>query len=315
MSQLLSAYAAPEKFAAELQHELGDEFQSRIGSLFLSRAPARELVWAHQTWRDLKMIEIASIGDAVKKLRALEAATSWSLTPLNHVRRSVLIEEQLGSRAAGLRFKKPLKFLDARRSSEARLGEFGLAEPGLLLASPTTSSWIPRGEPLFAESPEAPSRAYLKLWELFTAEGFHPSKDQTCLDLGASPGGWTWVLASLGARVTSLDKADLAPHVARMPGVSLMRKDAFKLKPADLGPLDWLFSDVICEPRKLLTLVHEWRDSGLCRNFVCTIKFKGQTDFAVLADFLKIEGSRARHLFHNKHEVTWWSVAERARSE
>lgn len=305
----LSAYwTTADKFAPELQHELGADFHSRVGQLFLSHAPARDVVWAHTTWKNLEQIEITSITDAGKKLRERGGSGTWSLTPLNHVRRSVLIEEQLGNRSASVRFKRPLQFLEKRRPL---LGEFGLIETGLMLASPESTSWIPHGEPHFEESTEAPSRAYLKLWELFTMEGFYPSKDETCLDLGASPGGWTWVLAGLGARVTSIDKAELAPHVARMPHVQLLKRDAFKLKPSDIGQLDWLFSDVICEPRKLLALVHDWRESGLCKNFVCTIKFKGQTDFEVLKDFLKIEGSRARHLFHNKHEVTWWSVEPR----
>jgi integrase len=46
-----------------------------------------------------------------------------------------------------------------------------------------------------------PSRAYLKLWELFTLIGEHPRPGELCLDLGSSPGGWTWVLQRLGARV------------------------------------------------------------------------------------------------------------------
>lgn len=294
-----SAYWAPEKFSAELRHELGSAYAGEFGSLLLSNEPARDLVWAHSVWRDPRRIEIASINDAAKKLRALRPGP-WALAPFEHHRRGTLIEEQTRGGRKPLPAKIP--FLSPRR---APLGQFLLPEPGVLLAASDTSSWVPQGEPHFEESSEAPSRAYLKLWEFFTMEGLRPREGETCFDLGASPGGWTWVLAKLGATVTSIDKADLAPHVARMPNVTLRRTDAFKLKPEKL---DWLFSDVICEPRKLLALVHEWRESGLCRNFVCTIKFKGETDFAVLNDFLRIPGSRARHLFHNKHEVTWWSA-------
>lgn len=297
-----SAYWSAEKFANELITELGPDFHSQVGRLILSTAQVRELVWAHSRWSDAELIEIASIGDGVKKLRE-RTSKLYAMAPLNHVRRATLIDDQLGNKAAKARLKKPIEFLELLRPS---LAQFGLIEPGLMIASPATSSWVPQGEMQFVESSEAPSRAYLKLWELFTMEGFKPAKNETCLDLGASPGGWTWVLAKLGAKVTSIDKADLAPEVARMPGVQLLKKDAFRLKPSDIGPLDWLFSDVICEPQRLLTLVHEWRESGLCKNFVCTIKFKGETDFKVLSDFLKIEGSHARHLFHNKHEVTWW---------
>ena len=297
-----SAYWAPEKFEAELREELGSDFLGQHGRLFLSSAPARELVWAHSTWTSPSLIEITSITDAAKKLRALRAGP-WALAPLEHLRRSVLIEEQVRGRS-----RKPASVVKFLAPLRPLLGEFGLIENGLMIASPTTSTWIPQGEPTFEESPDAPSRAYLKLWEFFTVGGIFPLANQTCLDLGASPGGWTWVLAKLGARVTSIDKAELAPNVARMPGVRLLKTDAFKLKPSDIGPLDWLFSDVICEPKRLLELVHTWQESGLCKNFVCTIKFKGATDFKILAEFLKIQGSHARHMFHNKHEVTWWSI-------
>jgi 23S rRNA (cytidine2498-2'-O)-methyltransferase len=298
---MLSAYWASEKFADELRHEIGASYLRSHGRLLLSSEPARPLVWAHSVWSSPRLVEIASIGDAAKRLRALGKGP-WALAPIEHMRRSVLIEEQTRPRSK----RSKLSFLSPPRPL---LGQFGLLEPGLMIASSETSSWVACGEPQFDESMDAPSRAYLKLWEFFTLFGRHPRAGETCLDLGASPGGWTWVLASLGAHVTSIDKADLAPHVARMPGVRLLRADAFKLKPSDVGRLDWLFSDVICEPRRLLALVHDWLESGLCENFVCTIKFKGRTDFAVLEDFLKIPGSHARHLFHNKHEVTWWRLA------
>jgi 23S rRNA (cytidine2498-2'-O)-methyltransferase len=297
-NEVLSAYWAPEKFESELAHELGSDLVERHGRLLLSSKPAREVVWAHNIWTKAELIPIVSIGDAAKKLRE-RRGFGWVLNPIEQVRRSTLIEEQLGRKIK----PKPLKFLETPSKS---FGEFSLLSQDLMVASTETTAKVPFGDAIFEESKEAPSRAYLKLWETFTLENFSPSAGQKCMDLGACPGGWTWVLANLGAHVISVDKADLDPKVLRMPHVTQLKKDAFKLKPSDIGPLDWLFSDVICEPRRLLELVHEWLESGLCHNFVCTIKFKGKTDFEVLNDFLKIEGSRARHLFANKHEVTWW---------
>ena len=150
-----------------------------------------------------------------------------------------------------------------------------------------------------------PSRAYLKLWEAFTRLGKHPRAGETCVDLGAAPGGWTWVLAGLGARVVSVDKAALAPGVAAMPGVDHLRQSAFALEPQAVGPVDWLFSDVICYPGRLLALVRRWRESGLVRNFLCTVKFQGETDHAIAREFAAIPGSSLMHLHHNKHELTW----------
>ncbi len=192
---------------------------------------------------------------------------------------------------------------------EKPLATWSLLEPNLAIAAPTCSSLVANGDAEFDENKtEPPSRAYLKLWELMTLEGLVPEATEKCLDVGAAPGGWTWVLAKVGAHVTAIDKAALAPNVAKMKKVTSLAKDAFKLEPSDTGDIDWFFSDMICEPPKLLALVKKWIESGRCRNFVCTIKFKGKTDFATLEKFLAIEGSRARHLYHNKHEVTWWLV-------
>ena len=112
-------------------------------------------------------------------------------------------------------------------------------------------------------------------------------------------------MQSLGAQVISVDKAPLAPHIAALPNVSYVQQSAFSLEPAGIGRVDWLFSDIICYPDRLLRLVNNWRESGRARNFVCTVKFQGETDTKALAAFLEITGSYAMHLYNNKHEVTW----------
>jgi 23S rRNA (cytidine2498-2'-O)-methyltransferase len=150
-----------------------------------------------------------------------------------------------------------------------------------------------------------PNRAYLKLWEAFTLLGRRPGPGDLCLDLGSSPGGWTWALQKLGARVISVDKAPLDPEVAALPGVTYRRQSAFALDPAEIEPVDWLFSDVICYPARLLRLVERWMASGRARNLVCTIKFQGATDHRTARAFAAIPGSRLMHLAANKHELTW----------
>jgi 23S rRNA (cytidine2498-2'-O)-methyltransferase len=112
-------------------------------------------------------------------------------------------------------------------------------------------------------------------------------------------------LARTGARVISVDKAPLAPEVAGLPGIEHRSESAFALDPRAIGPVGWLFSDVVCYPARLLALVERWLDAGTCRRFVCTIKFQGDTDHATAARFAAIPGSQLRHLFHNKHELTW----------
>lgn len=158
-----------------------------------------------------------------------------------------------------------------------------------------------------------PNRAYLKLWDAFTRLGVAPGPGELCLDLGACPGGWSWVIAGLGAKVISVDKAPLDPRIAAMPLVTSRQESAFGLDPLTVGPVDWLFSDIICYPQRLLSLVNRWREAGLARNFVCTLKFQGETDHAAAAAFAAIPNSRVFHLFHNKHELTW-ALLDPARS-
>jgi 23S rRNA (cytidine2498-2'-O)-methyltransferase len=139
----------------------------------------------------------------------------------------------------------------------------------------------------------------LKLWEALTRLGHWPGQGDTCLDLGASPGGWTWVLARLGASVTAVDKAPLEPRVAAMPGVTQRLDSAFALEPE---PVDWLFSDIIAYPDRLLALVQRWLP--FARRIVCTIKFQGATDHDAAEAFAAIPGAWVVHLSHNKHELT-----------
>jgi 23S rRNA (cytidine2498-2'-O)-methyltransferase len=175
-----------------------------------------------------------------------------------------------------------------------------------MLASPACSSPYPNGAYIFEENKtEAPSRAYLKLWEALTRLQKFPKAGETCIDLGACPGGWTWVLQRLGANVISVDKAPLAPPIAALPNIRYIQQSAFGLNPEEIGAVDWLFSDIICYPERALRLIENWKKSGLVRNMVSTIKFQGKTDYETLKKFMEIPGSSIFHLYNNKHEVTW----------
>ena len=181
-----------------------------------------------------------------------------------------------------------------------------------MLVAAHCSSPFANGEVAFVEDRTGPpNRAYLKLWEALVRLGQWPGPGERCLDLGASPGGWTWVLARLGATVVAVDKAPLDPKVAAMPGVTWRGESAFALAPESVGAVDWLFSDIACYPARLLRLVETWRSSGLVRNFVCTLKFQGETDHDAAAAFAAIPGAQVLHLHHNKHELTFLLTSAR----
>jgi 23S rRNA (cytidine2498-2'-O)-methyltransferase len=290
-------YLAPDGFLPELQKELGEAALATYGRLVLARPPVSPVAWAANVWLEPQEIPISSIGDAAKKLRAIQR--NWALYAHAHYRRAALIAEKLPKVSA-----KPLAF--GAPAPAAPLGSWTLLAPDRMLASARCSSPFPNGEIQFIEDRAAPpSRAYLKLWELFTLLPERPRAGELCLDLGGSPGGWAWVLQSLGARVLSVDKAPLDASIAALPNIEFRRESAFALDPRTVGKVDWLFSDVICYPKRLLTLVKTWLASGLVRHFVCTIKFQGETDFDSMRELAAVPGSRLLHLHHNKHELTW----------
>ncbi len=295
-----TGYLAPEGFAAELTEELG-EGPVHGERLFIVPGEPHRAAWVQNLWPDLVEIRFVSIGAAAKALRAL--TRNWWLHPLTHFRRAALIQEKLPHVSA-----KPLVFPAAAPS--APLGAWMLIEPDRLIASPTATSPFPDGEARFLEDRAGPpSRAYLKLWEALALARRWPQPGERVLDIGAAPGGWTWSLADLGAEVVSVDKAPLDPRVAALPNVTHRLESAFGLDPAREPAFDWIVSDIVCYPERLVALVQRWLEARPEASFIVTVKFQGATDMAPLAPLRAIPGSQLVHLFHNKHELTWMKVA------
>ena len=292
---MLTGYIAQEGLKEALASSLKGEVE-RLGNLFLVKGAPQKAYFAQNIWYDVKEINIASISDAASQLKSL--GKLWALYPTNCIRRSSLIQERLSF------FKpKPLDF--PAHLPIAPLGSWTMASESKIYASASCSSPFAHGEVLFKESKLPPSRAYLKLWEALLLSGSMPEVKDKCLEIGASPGSWTWVLQSLGCNVTAVDKAPLDETVLDLPGVSFLKKDAFALKPEDFPEIKWFFSDVICYPEKLLQMIHRWKEVHPELNFICTIKFQGTANYNIVDEFAKIPNSKIVHLSHNKHELTW----------
>ena len=301
---MTTAYLAADGFEAQLREELarrGAAIREVHGRLLVSDGQPVAAGWAANVWNGCVELPVASIGTAAKSLRDIQR--NWAMyAPLHH-RRAALIREKLPHVSA-----KPVVFPAV--APTAPLGSWTLLAPDRMLAAARCTSPFANGEvELVEDRAGPPSRAYLKLWEALVRLRRWPQPGERCLDLGASPGGWTWVLAKLGAEVIAIDKAPLDPKVAAMPGVAWRGESAFALDPASVGPIDWLFSDVICYPARLLKLVGRWRATGQVRNFVCTIKFQGETDHETAEAFAAIPGASVLHLHNNKHELTFALLA------
>ena len=300
MISIRSAYLADDltqPVLAEELERLGVAVLGWHGLLALSPDPPQASAWALDVWTDPETVDCASIGLAATALR--DRQRNWSLYSAIHHRRCALIEARLPPvKAPPLLFPAPMP--------SAPLGAWTLLDCDRLLLSTRKTSPFVNGACRFVEDRTGPpSRAYLKLWEACTRLGAYPGPGDRCLDLGAAPGGWSWALAQLGAEVIAVDKADLAPQVAGLPNVTLRRESAFGLDPRQEPETDWLFSDVIAYPGRLLGLVTRWIEAGRTRRIVCSVKFQGSTDHALADRFAAIPGATLMHLAHNKHELTF----------
>ena len=260
--------------------------------------------WCRCAMVEPVIIRFDSIGDGAKALRDMQR--SWAPCSSNHFRRTSLIQEKLPH--------VNLKSRDFPISiPRSPIGVYCLLDEHTMVASAKTNSCLPAGTVVWNEDHEnPPSRAYLKVQEALALHTHFfgselPGKNSRCFDAGACPGGWTWVLTELGSEVFAVDRAELAPSLMKNPLVTFMAHDAFTLPPEDLGHFDWVFSDVICYPERLLGWVQKWIDSGLCDNMICTIKMQGEIRWDLIVEFASIPGSRVVHLNYNKHELTFLS--------
>lgn len=295
----ITAYLAPKGFVKQVAAELRS-VQAVHGRLVIAQGPPQTSYWSQNIWLEPRLLKIRSITDGAKALRAIQR--NWVMYSFRWHRRSMLIQEKLPYVSARpLRFPEPVP--------QAPLGSWTLLAPDLMLASPRCSSAFAHGELRFVECKHGPPcRAYLKLWEVFTRIRRMPVPGELCLDAGASPGGWTWVLQQLGARVLAVDRTELAPEIMRLPGVMFRRANAFTISPEQDSSFDWIFCDMACYPEKLLEWVFLWLNSGKCRNLVCTLKFQGIVHYEAIKAFAALPHAALLHLAYNKHELTWVSL-------
>lgn len=162
----------------------------------------------------------------------------------------------------------------------------------------------------------APSRAFAKLAEVEIRLARQIGAGETCVDLGASPGSWTYLALARGARVTAVDRSPLRDDLMAHPWLTFVRGDAFCYEPAE--PVDWLLCDVIAFPERSCELLETWLARQWCRQFCVTIKFKGQDEYPKLEAF-KAALARSgadfclRRLCANKNEVTAYGIGKSER--
>lgn len=255
-------------------------------------------IWSQDWWPNTHAIQYKTKADAVRVLKSqknLGAFYNSSPSALAaNLRRE--IREVPTKR---IEYAVPTKF-------NFKFFTWTILDQETLLICDQPHSRFPLGWNEFNEDKNVPpNRAYLKLWEVLCLGYISLKPTDIAIDLGSSPGGWTWALSEQVSKVYSVDKAPLDPKISGSPSIVAYEEDAFKLNPKNFKDATWLFSDIICTPERLYQLVTTWMGQSSIENYVCTIKFKGPCDFEILKKFEEIAKSKIIHLYQNKNEVTW----------
>lgn len=308
---MITAYLAAEGFEVQCEHELRSGGAAMVGTahgrLYISGAAPIAAAWVADTWFDAEELPISSIADAARQLR--ERGRNWSLYAPHHRGRAALIQARLPHFEP-----RPVDLHDY--APTAPLGAWTLLDPRRMLVTSRTASRFPLGVPRLLEYRDGPpSRAYLKLWEATLRLGRRPGPGDWCMDLGASPGGWTWLLRQWQAPVVAVDRAPLDEHVAADPGVAFVQASAFGLGPAAMmavaedrwgrtGPPTWVLGDIACFPERLEPLLERWQTQTPRPTMILTVKLRGTGNHEDVTRWATRAGARLCHLHHNKHELT-----------
>jgi 23S rRNA (cytidine2498-2'-O)-methyltransferase len=191
----------------------------------------------------------------------------------------------------------------------------------LAIADPVDSSPFPMGIPRLRANPQAPSRSALKLEEALLTLLDKDERDawfkenMHAADLGAAPGGWSWVLMRQGVRVISIDNGPLAQHLLDSGRVEHLRADGFVWNPK--RTLDWMVCDMVEQPRRVAERMATWLREGWCRRTIFNLKLpmKKRWDETAqcLALFEQQVGKpvewRAKQLYHDREEITVFAHA------
>ena len=187
------------------------------------------------------------------------------------------------------------------------------------LAEADNSALWPMGIPRLKFPREAPSRSTLKLeeaWHQFIPREQWEQRlgdDMTGVDLGASPGGWTYQLVRRGMLVTAIDNGPMAESLMDTGLVQHLMADGFTWQPKQ--SVDWMVCDIVEKPARTTSLIETWLGEGLCREAVVNLKLPMKQRYAEVRRLLdrmeatfkarKIRVSIAcKQLYHDREEVT-----------
>lgn len=164
--------------------------------------------------------------------------------------------------------------------------------------------------------PDAPSRSALKLEEALMTL-LTPREREALVkpgmraaDLGAAPGGWTWVLTRQHLKVSSIDNGPLREHVLDTGLVEHLRADGFHWQPE--RTMDWMVCDMVEQPRRVAERMATWMRENWCRHAIFNLKLpmkKRWDETRLCLDLFEQQATRpltirAKQLYHDREEIT-----------
>jgi 23S rRNA (cytidine2498-2'-O)-methyltransferase len=174
----------------------------------------------------------------------------------------------------------------------------------------------PGGIPRLRAHADAPSRSALKLDEALLVL-LDPDERERWLkpgmraaDLGAAPGGWSFVLARQHVRVVAVDNGPMAASAMATGLIEHLRDDGFRWHPRE--PLDWMVCDMVEQPRRVAARMAEWFRHGWCQRAIFNLKLpmkKRWEETRLCLDLFAEQSQRpleirARQLYHDREEIT-----------
>lgn len=284
----------------------------------------QDLTFARQLLRVLARIDALPASDRLSALMPSIRASgkryrdAWIEAPDNDAARELAgLCRALNNALIAL--MKREKLIDANSSSRLHICLVDaqtafVAEADIERASP----W-PGGIPRLRFPAAAPSRSTLKLEEALLTLLNEDERERwlkpgmSGVDLGASPGGWTYQLVRRSIRVTAVDNGPIAASLLDTGIVTHLREDGFRYRPQ--VAVDWMVCDMVEQPRRVAARMGEWLAEGWCRYTVFNLKLPMKKRYdevnlcrelveKAVSDIGKRIEWRARQLYHDREEIT-----------
>lgn len=286
----------------------------------------RETIFARQMLRlraELRGIETSDrLTPVIEALKGFAPRSGWGDLIVEHPdsdegKQLAALARAFGNALRGALRKQGLLSAQAV-NTRTRLHVGLLAGDHLLLAQsdPARCPEWPGGVPRLRMLRDTPSRSALKLEEALMVLLDAGERERwlqpgmRAADLGAAPGGWSWILAREHLRVTAVDNGPMAESAMATGLIEHLRADGFTWQPP--RPLDWMVCDMVEQPIRVAARMATWLREGWCRQAIFNLKLpmkKRWEETRRCLDLLQAESGgplelRAKQLYHDREEIT-----------